>query len=619
MAGDSDANLTGLAAEILRQAVQVFEHEDVVSWLVAASVVGMVGGGSMTGAIPIATGSFPAMTGAAPALTGGFPVITGAFASITGSLPALGHGNANAGAGLKKAFKLPRKLPGMRLPSEARLAALARSAPLMAELEALARWVGSEGRLVTTDGKLAAAPVADDAPRLHARRAHLPYLFDYALTARWLVLEDEPDRSRTWAVLGKTAWRWADGDDAGALHVWAAVFAAVLARTLEVAASANPRASRKLKFQGQGVAAAVALFLTRRSGLSGTDVRNLVRAGAIGDRPSARARRAWDGWVPGHGDPAQWLLSELATLRAIVPPRADDGTIELTPLALWALREQLRLDGVQIPLLKMTSAQMSAASLVSFADGASEAEAETEFASWVGARGQDRAARELLAFAAFSGPQRRLPAVNLVRRLGAGADLAWREATQRLELRGYARIALAALAADLPAGSMPPVPDPDPQDLARVANDLLALACGDGEPDPQEIAAQFSQAIPEDAQSWILGLMAQSSHPDVARVLMVLGRWHPDRRIAREARRAARSATRNGMVARADRVPARTSGHWGALPSPASAASKQVWRRGGRNNHRCRCARSQAPVGHGRLGNGRSLTGSRGRTPTRRR
>ena len=36
MAGDSDANLTGLAAEILREAVQVFDHEDVVSWLVAA-------------------------------------------------------------------------------------------------------------------------------------------------------------------------------------------------------------------------------------------------------------------------------------------------------------------------------------------------------------------------------------------------------------------------------------------------------------------------------------------------------------------------------------------------------------------------------------------------------
>ena len=93
-----------------------------------------------------------------------------------------------------------------------------------------------------------------------------------------------------------------------------------------------------------------------------------------------------------------------------------------------------------------------------------------------------------------------------------------------------------------------------------MATDLLALACGDATPDPQEIAAQFSEAIPEGAESWIFGLMSQSSHPDVAKVLMVLGRYHPDRRIAKDAQRAARGAVRNQMAARADRVPARASG-----------------------------------------------------------
>ena len=77
---------------------------------------------------------------------------------------------------------------------------------------------------------------------------------------------------------------------------------------------------------------------------------------------------------------------------------------------------------------------------------------------------------------------------------------------------------------------------------------------------PQEIAAQFSEAIPEGEESWIFGLMSQSSHPDVAQVLTVLGRYHPDRRIAKDARRAARVAARNRTVARADRVPARASG-----------------------------------------------------------
>ncbi len=128
---------------------------------------------------------------------------------------------------------------------------------------------------------------------------------------------------------------------------------------------------------------------------------------------------------------------------------------------------------------------------------------------------------------------------------------------QRPELRGYALIALAA---DPPESTMGPVLDPDPADLARVAADLLALACGDEYPDPQEIAAQFSRAIPEGEESWILGLMSQSSHPDVAEVLMMLSRYHPDRRIAKDARRAARGAARKRMVARADRVVARASG-----------------------------------------------------------
>src|ERR1700722_17656383 len=147
MAGDSDANLTGMAAEILRQAVQVFDHEDVVSWLLAASV-SMVGAGQMTGAIPVATGAIPVVNGAIPAMTGSFPAMTGAFANITGSFQAVGQGDgANVGAGLKRVSKLPRKPPGIRLPSDAHLAALARSAPLMRELEALARWLGSDGRL----------------------------------------------------------------------------------------------------------------------------------------------------------------------------------------------------------------------------------------------------------------------------------------------------------------------------------------------------------------------------------------------------------------------------------------------------------------------------------------
>ncbi len=419
----------------------------------------------MTGSFAAVTGSSPGNTASFPALTGSFPALTQSFPALTGSFSTLesGDDDPNAGPGLKNVFKLPRKLPGVRLPSDDRLAAQARSAPIMGMLEALARWLGSDGRLVGAGDELSDTDAADAVRWLGIRPQYLTYLWDYALTTGWFELEDEPNRGRTWAVLGETAWRWADGDDSGALHVWAAVFAAVLTRTLDVAATEDLRASRRLKFQGQGVVTAITLFLARRAGKSGAEIRDLMMSGAIGDRPSSRARRAWDGWVRGHGDPARWLLSELAALRAIGPPSGDDGIIELTPLALWALREQLRRDGVEISLLKASSAQMTAAALAIFADGLTDAEVETEFNAWLAARGADRGAHELLVFAAFSGPQLRLAAVNLVRRIGPAAHLAWLDSMHRPELRGYARIALAGMTADLPESTLSTGPRPGPR------------------------------------------------------------------------------------------------------------------------------------------------------------
>jgi hypothetical protein len=549
---DSDAELTGLAAEILRDAVQVYNRSDIARW--AAGHRGELGLGAVTGAFPAVTGGFAAVTSSSPAVTGSFPAITGAFRAVgSGQVP-------DAQVSLKKVFRLPRKLPAVRLPPSAELAALARSAPLMAVLEALARWLGRDGRLVTKEDELSDADAADAVQRLGIRPQYLPYLWDYALTSGWVELDDEPGSGRRRAVIGQTAWRWADGDNPGTLHVWAPIFAAVLASTLNVATASDPDASRKLEFQGQGVAMAIILFLARRAGLSRAEVGELVMSGAIGDWPSARTRRAWDSWVRGHGDPARWLVGELAGLRAVYMPETDEGAVELTPLALWALREQLRLDGIEIPLLPAVSQRMTAAGLVALADAVSDAEFEAEAASWMAARGPDRAARELLAFAAFSGPQPRITAVNLVRRIGIDAYQAWRDAMQRPELRGYARIALSMLAAGLPERTMPTVPNQAPDDLTWVATDLLALAYDDdGEPDPEQIAERFSEAIPQGEESWIFGLMSQSSHPDVAQALMVLGRYHPDRWVAKEARRAARAAAKNRTVARAGRVPARAA------------------------------------------------------------
>ena len=56
---------------------------------------------------------------------------------------------------------------------------------------------------------------------------------------------------------------------------------------------------------------------------------------------------------------------------------------------------------------------------------------------------------------------------------------------QRPELRGYARIALSVMAAELPRSTLPLAVEPDQDDLARVAGDLLQRGFGEATQDPE--------------------------------------------------------------------------------------------------------------------------------------
>lgn len=527
MAVDSDVKLTDLAAEILRDAVQVYDRGDLQEWVVGCQPVLAAG----------AMGMFP-----------GSREMAGTRGALRASAGEDGADN-DASTSLKALFGLPDSLPAVRLPPDATLARQARSAPLMARLGALAAWLGRDRKLVSATDELTAADAADAAARTGVAAASLPYLWEYALTSGWFELDDERDSDRTWAVYGSTARRWADGDDVGALHVWAVVFATVLACALDVAAAADPGSASKLNLPGQGAAVGLLLFLARRQGRSGlslAEISDLVMDGAVGDQRSLRGRRAWDAWVRKHGDPVRLLLRELAELGAVTVTDADSGLVALTPLALWALRAQFEWDGVAVPLLPASVADMSAADLAAFAEGVGEAEFESEAHAWVAARGAERAARELLDFAASAGARERLVAVDLTRRIGMPAHLAWRDVIKRPELRGYARIALTVLASEAPDATLPLVLEPSPDDVTWVATDLLALACGDENPDPEQVAAQFREAVPAGEEEWIFDLMSRSSHPQVAGVLTVLGRYHPDRRVRRAAQAAA----------------SRVSGHW---------------------------------------------------------
>ena len=129
---------------------------------------------------------------------------------------------------------------------------------------------------------------------------------------------------------------------------------------------------------------AVLLFLDRRTGMTASGMRDVVRAGALSGRKSARARRPM-----GRLDPRPRRPGALAARRARRAARRRAAGALLTapsplaPLALWSLREQLRLEGIEIPQITATKGELRAADLVALADSVPEAEFEAEVGAWV--------------------------------------------------------------------------------------------------------------------------------------------------------------------------------------------------------------------------------------------
>lgn len=239
------------------------------------------------------------------------------------------------------------------------------------------------------------------------------------------------------------------------------------------------------------------------------------------------------------GVPGQ--LAELGAVPLVSQP-SGEGSDEgpgalLTPLGTWNMREQLEDEGVEIPLLPPPG-QMTAANLLAIAEDLDEEELEAEAAAWLEKKAPDAAAAELLAAAADSDPAERLLAIETVNGLGAAAEPAWRDALGRPELRAYAKIALIEIAGGEPGVTPIAGLEPEPADLAWLLIDLVAALSDE----PDEVPQQIRDSVPAGQEQLMFDAMSQSPHPDAADVLSLIGQHHPDKQIAKAARRSSHRA-----------------------------------------------------------------------------
>lgn len=215
---------------------------------------------------------------------------------------------------------------------------------------------------------------------------------------------------------------------------------------------------------------------------------------------------------------------------------ADDdvsryGMVRLTPLGLYGLRARLLESGLAAPAVGDLADKGADALL----DGTATfpptaARAETE--QWLARREPLAAARELLAAARggdTGAPLRRLHCQQALSLVGLEAEPALREILDDAELGGLARVWLSEHgAAD--------VPPPSEAMIFWLTIDTIAA----------QLAAEGNSA---ELQGLVEGLAQQHGgffaaawrvdHPATPDVLEAMGRLHPDKKVAKEARKAA--------------------------------------------------------------------------------
>ncbi|MFY4718098.1 hypothetical protein [Streptomyces sp. LaBMicrA B280] len=207
------------------------------------------------------------------------------------------------------------------------------------------------------------------------------------------------------------------------------------------------------------------------------------------------------------------------------------GMVRLTPLGAYGLRARLLEAGFEAPVVGEFADKGADVLLEGTAAfGPSAALAETEL--WLNRHEPLSGARELLAAARGAdagGPLRRLRCQQALSLVGGEAEPALREVLDDPELGGLARVWLSERgAAEVPAPS---------QDLVFwLTIDTVAA----------QLAAEGNS---EELQALVEGLAEQHSgffaaawrveHPATADVLEAMGRLHPDKKVAKEARKAA--------------------------------------------------------------------------------
>lgn len=410
------------------------------------------------------------------------------------------------------------ELDTIRLRPDSELAAAAREVPLVAKARDLAVWVGSGRRVgedtLLTDAEVEEAlaatglptpktdgPVAEAVPQLWN-------IWNLAVDLEFL----EPGEGGTVAVQDDTA-EWPFDDDEDVLDAWMLGLHSVDYGDPELD-------DDDLTMALAGLTRGVLVRLLLAGGSRDLDelTRDLSEAAADLDEIGA------DAWEAA-GDP---LAPAIEWLTGYGMVELAEGTLRLTPLGTEGVIHLVDDADIEVDA-RPAIESMSAHELLALSAELPEEEADAEFAAWMQLREPGKAAEELLEAASEdeSDALIRVQAASVVGTLGESAVPAWQAALKQPSLRPYAATHLSQLEVE-------GAPEPTQDDTHWLILDMWTISAGLGR---SEFVSSLQDIGPDMVNS-LLEVVWKIPHAHVEELLDLISQVHPDKQVAKTARRA---------------------------------------------------------------------------------
>ncbi|MFG1700364.1 hypothetical protein [Nonomuraea sp. NPDC049309] len=410
------------------------------------------------------------------------------------------------------------ELDTVRLRPDAELAAAARRVPLIAKARDLAVWVGT-GRKVGEETLLTDAEVLEaleavglpkpetDGPVSEAV-PELWNLWNLAVDLEFL----EPGEGGTVTVQDDTAeWPFEDDDDV--LDAWMLGIHSVDYGDPELD-------DDDLTMALAGLTRGLLVRLLLAGGSRELDglARELKEAATELDELGT------DAWEAA-GDP---LASSIEWLTGYGMVERDGDVLRLTPLGTEGVVHLIDDADLEVDARPAIDS-MSAHELLALSAELPEDEADAEFAAWMRLREPAKAAEELLAAAAEDDSDAliRVQAASVVGTLGEAAIPAWQAALDQPSLRPYAATHLSQLGVE-------GAPEPTPDDTHWLILDMWTISAGLGR---AEFVSSLREIGPEMVGN-LLDVIWKIPHAHVEELLDLISQVHPDKQVAKAARRA---------------------------------------------------------------------------------